>query len=76
MTITYTLSLTVTRAVGDGSEPLETLKDIALEMASAGEKRELEREVLLMLRRLDGDCDIEVMSHEITIEDTDTPEDQ
>lgn len=61
--IVYTLSLTVTRAV----EPYDfdtTSADMAAWMLSAEAKRELEREVLHALRKLDGDCDIEVMSIE------------
>jgi hypothetical protein len=53
--VTYTLSLTVTRPVWKSDE------DAAVWMVGSLAKRELEREVLAALRRLDGDCDIEVM---------------
>lgn len=63
MDIVYTLNLTVTRPVylhdTEGK-----LQDTAEWMLSTEAKRELEKEVLKTLRRLDGDCDVEVMDTE------------
>jgi len=60
-TITYTISLTVKRAI-------RTEEDCTAEgMASREAQRDLEKEVLKCLRRLDGDCDCEVM--ETNVED-------
>lgn len=59
-TITYTVSVTVTRPVrqNDYNDPLE----VSAEWMRSGEaKRELELEILRTLRKLDGDCDCEVM---------------
>lgn len=64
MVITYVLSLTITRAVGPETETDVTIADMARWMAGSEAKRELEREVLKTLRRLDGDCDVEVMTVE------------
>lgn len=61
--IVYTLSLYVTRNV-DAQTFDSTPEQTAEWMISAEAKRELEREVLQALRKLDGDCDIEVMSVE------------
>ncbi len=55
-TLTYTLSLTVTRSAGD--------EDEAVWMREPKAQRELEREVLRALKKLDGDCDVEVMTVE------------
>ncbi len=55
-TITYTLSLTITRSAGDADE--------AVWMRGSDAQRELEREVLRALKKLDGDCDVEVMTVE------------
>ncbi len=63
-TVTYTLSLTVTRPVRADND-----KDTAAAaewMVSAAAKRELEREVLKTLRKLDGDCDVEVMGCQLS----------
>lgn len=62
-TVTYTLTLTVTRPVGSwkGNDTAEELADCAVWMQNAKAKRELEREVLRALRKLDGDCDCEVI---------------
>jgi hypothetical protein len=66
--ITYTLSLTVIRPiVEDDAEPGSTWTEQWMKSPKAS--RELEREVLHCLRRLDGDCDIEVMTAETTEED-------
>lgn len=58
-TIEYTLTLTVKRAIRPDTD--ETVNETASWMASAEAKRELEREVLKALRKLDGDCDVEVI---------------
>lgn len=61
MDITYTISITITRAVCACEE------DAVVEagwMESAEAKWQLEREVLQALRKLDGDCDCEVMDTE------------
>lgn len=60
MKIQYTLSLTVTRPVVPDYDETE---DVAIEwMESTMAQRALEREVLAALRRLDGDCDVEVVA--------------
>ncbi len=56
ITMTYTLTLTITRSVGDADE--------AAWMRESKAQRELEREVLRALKKLDGDCDVEVMTVE------------
>ena len=62
--ITYTLSLTITRAVlPDNDDALVT--ETVEWMQGAEAKRQLERDVLRALRNFDGDCDIEVMDHKI-----------
>lgn len=76
MDIVYTLNLTVTRPVylhdTEGK-----LKDVAEWMESKKALRELEREVLQALKKLDGDCDVEVMDTEpvgeIEADDNDEP---
>lgn len=65
MDITYTLTLTVTRPVRSYFyDDVQTPAAVAAEMVSAAAKRELEKEVLQALRKLDGDCDVEVMDTE------------
>lgn len=64
MVVIYTLNLTVKRAVYVGDTE-DTPEDVALGMTSFRAKRDLEKEVLLTLRRLDGDCDVEVMDADI-----------
>ena len=59
-TIEYTLTLTVTRAIVP-YDTEDTIENTADWMQSAEAKRELEREVLKALRKLDGDCDVEVI---------------
>jgi hypothetical protein len=59
-TITYTVSVTVTRPVRVGDAD-ETLNDVATWMVSQKAKTELEREILRALKKLDGDCDCEVL---------------
>lgn len=61
--VEYTISLTVKRAIGGWTtdETAEDLANAAEWMTGRDAKRELEREVLLALRKLDGDCDCEVM---------------
>jgi hypothetical protein len=61
MDILYTLSVTITRPVRLYDHD-DTLQQTADWMVSHTAKRELEREVLRVLRKLDGDCDCEVMS--------------
>ena len=63
MTITYTLSLTITRNTL-GCDPSFTDAEHIEWMAGPVAKRELEREVLQALKKLDGDCDCEVMETE------------
>ncbi len=63
--VEYTLSLTVkvpVRLYDDDA----TVASVAEWMMSAQAKRELEREVLQYLRKLDGDCDIEVMDTKLS----------
>jgi hypothetical protein len=60
MDITYTLSVTVTRPVRMYDED-DTVESVKAWMESRDAQRELEREVLRALARLDGDCDVEVM---------------
>lgn len=59
-TVTYTVSVTVTRPVRLFNYD-DTLQETADWMVSREAKRELEREILQALRKLDGDCDCEVM---------------
>ena len=58
--IIYTLSVTVTRPV-DYDNADETISQKAEWLQGREAKRELEKEVLHALLRLDGDCDCEVM---------------
>ena len=67
MDITYTLTLTVTRPIRPYNYD-DTMQETADWMAGKEAKRELEKEVLQALRKLDGDCDVEVMEHAITEE--------
>jgi hypothetical protein len=62
-TITYTLSVTVTRPVrpNDYDDPIA---EVAEWMLGREAQRELEKEVLQALRKIDGDCDCEVMETE------------
>lgn len=57
--VVYTLTLTVTRPVL-ADDPADEAA-AAEWMLGAAAKRELEREVFRALRKLDGDCDAEVM---------------
>ncbi len=77
MDITYTLSLTVTRSVRSWQhdDTPQELAECADWMVSAEAKRELEKEVLQALRKIDGDCDIEVMDTE-RIGDMEPPNDE
>ena len=63
MDITYTLSVTVTRPVRLFNND-DTLQETADWMVSREATRELEKEVLQALRKIDGDCDVEVMMTE------------
>ena len=67
-TITYTLNLTITRNTLD-CDPDFTVDEHLEAMASPEHKRRLEREVIQALRKLDGDCDCEVMDTETKEED-------
>lgn len=64
LAMTYTLSLTVTRPIRLYDHE-GTIEDVADWMAGRTAKRELEKEVLQALRKLDGDCDCEVLEHAI-----------
>lgn len=57
--ITYTLGVTVTRAVM--ADTADERPAVAEWMRSQQAKTELEREILRALRKIDGDCDAEVM---------------
>lgn len=61
--VVYTVSVTVTRPVRL-YDTEDTLADTAAWMVSREAKRELEREVLKALLKLDGDCDAEVLEVE------------
>lgn len=63
MDITYTLTVTVTRPVRLGDIE-DTLRETADWMVSAEARRAIEKEVLNALRKIDGDCDAEVMDAE------------
>lgn len=63
MDITYTLSLTVTRPVR-ANDYDDTTADVAEWMRGKDALRELEKEILQALRKIDGDCDCEVMETE------------
>lgn len=64
--VRYTITLTIERPVRyDYDEPLSEQEAW---MVSRDAKRELEREVLRAMRKLDGDCDCEVMDAEIVKE--------
>jgi hypothetical protein len=69
--MTYTLSLTVKRAVSSWQqgETSAEIAEAAKWMAGREAQRDLEKEVLRALRTLDGDYDVEVM--EVTIETED-----
>lgn len=60
MNATYTLSVTIVRAIDPD--------DTAADYLQPEVKRELERELMKVLRRLDGDCDVECMNAHITEE--------
>lgn len=59
MIVTYEVALTVTRAV-DPYDVDDSKEDTAAWMTTRDASRELEHELYQLLRRLDGDCDIEV----------------
>lgn len=61
--VTYTLNVTVTRPVRYDVEA--PMAEQAEWRGSAHAKSELEREVIQALRKLDGDCDVEVIEHAI-----------
>jgi hypothetical protein len=65
MDITYTLTVSVTRPVKIYDTEF-TIEQTAEWMASRDAQRELEKEVLKALRKLDGDCDVEVLTSEMT----------
>lgn len=70
LTVTYTVSVTITRPARPDAD--DTLTDVVAWMVSPIAKRELEREVLRALKKLDGDCDAEVL--ETSIDGTPEPE--
>ncbi len=59
--VEYTLSVTIKRAINGDYDPDFTVEEHAQAMREPKANRELEREVLKALRKLDGDCDAEVM---------------
>ncbi len=60
--VEYTISLTIKRALDPRDlDEAFTIEEHAAAMRESKAKRELEREVLHALRKLDGDCDAEVM---------------
>jgi len=62
-TVEYTVTVTVTRPVRyDHEAPMAKQEAWSV---SADAKRELEREILRALRKLDGDCDCEVIDANI-----------
>lgn len=63
MDITYTLSVTVTRAVGSWlcDDTPDELREAAEWMEGREAQREIEKEILQALKKLDGDCDCEVI---------------
>lgn len=65
--VVYILSVTVTRPIRL-YDTEDMLADTAAWMVSREAKRELEREVLRALRKLDGDCDVEVLDVQIATE--------
>lgn len=77
MNITYTVSVTMTRPVGGWTcdETPQEHADAADWMQSAEAKRELEKEILQALKKLDGDCDCEIMetARETTQAEDDEP---
>lgn len=56
--VVYTVNVTVTRPVRSWDHEV-TLADAKEWMVSPDARKELERELLLVLRKLDGDCDVE-----------------
>lgn len=58
--VVYELRVVVTRAVRPDND--STVDETEGWMVSREARRELEREVLQALRKLDGDCDCEVLS--------------
>lgn len=64
-TVVYTLTLTVTRAVETDYPDEIPLEQVADWMMSTQATRELEKEILKTLRRLDGDCDIDCLSADL-----------
>ncbi len=58
--VEYTVSVTVKRAVKPADFD-QSVEECAAWMRGFAASRELEREVLRALKKLDGDCDAEVM---------------
>lgn len=65
--ITYTVNVTVTRPIAYDNEDATAAEQLEWRCGSEA-KRELEREVIQALRKLDGDCDVEVIYHAISEE--------
>jgi hypothetical protein len=63
-TVTYTLTLTVTRPIRVEDWD-DTIADATAWYVSRKAQAELERETLRALRTLDGDCDIECLTAEL-----------
>ncbi len=62
-TVVYTLTLTVKRAAVPADPDEDTSADVVPEMVEPKAFRQLEREVLHCLNKLDGDCDVEVIDY-------------
>ena len=73
MDITYTISLTVTRSLVD-CDPSFTMDEHCEAMESQEFRTRLEREVIQALRKIDGDCDCEVMETKRVPDFTDEPQ--
>jgi hypothetical protein len=67
MDIKYDLTVSITRPIRpEELDPSFALSEHVTEMASPRAYRELEREVIQALRKLDGDCDAEVIDSTVT----------
>jgi hypothetical protein len=62
-TVEYTFTLYVTRAIRPDYD--ETVAEAGAYVISKDAQREIEKEILQTLRRLDGDCDIECLTAEL-----------
>ena len=76
-TITYTINLTITRAIRvEDLDPSYPMADHIDAMTDQKAKTELEKEVIQALRKLDGDCDCEVMETAVSEDDEPEPVDE